>query len=80
MDWLTSGQIAKLIEDENPQAIAVVVARIGKDDPRKAAEVLAGLSAEAQAEAMRRMGSLGDISEWIETSIFKGLRKKYVDR
>jgi flagellar motor switch protein FliG len=78
IDWLTTGQIVKLIIDENPQTIAVVVARLGKGDPRKAAEILSGLDLNLQADVMKRMGQLEDLSEWIETSIFEGLRKKYV--
>ncbi|MFC2076874.1 hypothetical protein ACFLT7_07315 [candidate division KSB1 bacterium] len=78
LDWLTTNQMVKLIGDENPQAIAVVVARIGKGDPQKAADILSNFEVELQGEIMRRMGQLDELSEWIEIGIFEGLRQKYL--
>jgi flagellar motor switch protein FliG len=78
LGWLTTNQLVKLIADENPQTIAVVVARIGKDDPQKAADILSNFDPEVQGEIMKRMGQLEELSEWIEAGIFEGLRQKYL--
>jgi flagellar motor switch protein FliG len=52
-------QLAKFVQDEHPQAIALMVAHL---DPSRAAGLLTGLPAELRLEVATRVASLGRVS------------------
>ena len=57
--WLDPEVIVSLMADEHPQAIAVLLLQL---DPQVAAQVLAGLPAEAQTPVVQRIARLGPIA------------------
>ena len=57
--WLDPEVIVSLMTDEHPQAIAVLLLQL---DPQIAAQVLAGLPAEAQTPVVQRVARLGPIA------------------
>ena len=57
--WLTAQALIPLIQDEHPQAIAVLLVQL---DAEVAAEVLHSLQPERQSEVVHRVASLGPVS------------------
>jgi len=57
--WLDPEVIVSLVADEHPQAIAVLLVQL---DPQVAAQVLAGLPAEAQTPVVHRIARLGPVA------------------
>ena len=53
-------QLSKLLQSENPQTIALIIAHL---DPKVAAETFSQLPEEAQTEVAIRMASLQDVSQ-----------------
>jgi flagellar motor switch protein FliG len=62
--------LAPFLEREHPQTVAVVVAHL---PPERAAEVLAGLSADLQIEVARRLVELDEADPEILTEVERGI-------
>ena len=56
--WLSPRVLVQLLRGEHPQAIAVLLVQL---DPTTAAQVLHGLPADAQAEIVHRIATLGPV-------------------
>jgi len=57
--WLNAGALVPLIEEEHPQAIAVLLVQL---DPEVAAEVLHALPAPKQPQVVHRIATLGPVA------------------
>ena len=60
LKWMSSREVADIIEDEHPQIIAIVVAYL---DSAQAAEVIEKLPEEMRADILMRVASLSDIQQ-----------------
>lgn len=71
--WLEADVLIPLVEDEHPQAIAVLLVQL---DPVKAAAVLAGLPDHLHAPVVHRVARLGPISPQALTILEESLTAK----
>ena len=74
LDFLASldaPRILRLIEQEHPQTLALILAHL---PPEKAGEVLVGLPSQRQIEVVRRISSLGSTSPNVLHELEEALR------
>lgn len=60
LKWMSSRDVADIIEGEHPQIVAIVVACL---DPDQAAEVIGRLEEEQRAEVIMRVARLNDVQQ-----------------
>jgi flagellar motor switch protein FliG len=70
LTWLEPYAIASLIETEHPQAQALILAHL---PPERAARVLAQLPKDSQPDIVRRVATLGTVSQHVVDLIDEGL-------
>lgn len=75
--WLTPKVLIPLIQDEHPQAIAVLLVQI---DPEVAAEVLHGLPLQTQPEVVHRIATLGPVPSEALAMLDEMLSRKIAER
>lgn len=68
--WIEPFAIATLLETEHPQAQALVLAHL---PPERAARVLAQLPAELQPDLVRRVATMGAVSQHVVDALDAGL-------
>jgi flagellar motor switch protein FliG len=73
LGWLEPYAIASLIETEHPQAQALILAHL---PPERAARVLAQLPKEAQPDLVRRVATLGSVSQHVVDALDESLRAR----
>jgi flagellar motor switch protein FliG len=76
LDFLASldaPRILKLIEQEHPQTLALILAHL---PPEKAGEVLLGLPSQRQIEVVRRISALGSTSPSVLHELEEALRSR----
>lgn len=59
LQTLETGQLTSFLQNEHPQTTALILAHL---NPRKAADVIAGLTAESQYEVVYRLATMGKTS------------------
>ncbi|MBZ2405956.1 flagellar motor switch protein FliG [Liquorilactobacillus hordei] len=69
-----AAQLTRLLQEENPQIIAMIMCYI---QPDKAAEMLAHFSAELQVEVAERIGTLGSVSPRIIKKVEHVMENKF---
>ena len=67
------GQLLNFIQNEHPQTIALVLSHI---NAQQAAEIIAGLEPELQADVSRRIATMGQISPEVIRQVESSLREK----
>lgn len=70
LGWIEPFAIATLLETEHPQAQALVLAHL---PPERAARVLAQLPAELQPDLVRRVATMGAVSQHVVDALDAGL-------
>lgn len=60
LKWMSSREVAEIIDGEHPQIVAIVVACL---DPDQAAEVIAQLDDEQRSEVIMRIARLSDVQQ-----------------
>ncbi len=60
LKWMSSREVANIIEDEHPQIIAIVLAYL---EPEQAADVIELLSDELRSEVIMRVARLSDVQQ-----------------
>ncbi len=73
LEQLTGEQLAELVREEHPRTVAVVLAQL---QAPQAAQVLATLPADVQAEAIRCLASLAAMDARVLQEVRRGLAEK----
>ncbi len=60
LKWMSSREVADIVQDEHPQIIAIVLAYL---DPQQAAEVIELMPEEARSDVLMRVATLTDIQQ-----------------
>lgn len=77
LDWIDASGVAGLLNDEHPQAVAVVLAHL---EAARAAAVLDGLPEEMQADVVLRLATLGPVAPDEVTALEADLEAKLMLR
>ena len=74
LDWMAPRAIADMIGEEHPQVIATILAML---DDRTAADVLSYLSVDLKSSVIRRLATLGTISDSALQQLEKVMQNRF---